>query len=132
MSDNITINHQITRAPAGSILVKHPENISKTRPYRKITVVHLHSGQPRAYADSYYEAEICIEGGSPSTVSGYDLPFGTGIGEEQVKNIARVLVRPFDDTPKHWASARLESIQCVKKEPTYAIWRVKVVEPFTD
>jgi hypothetical protein len=128
---SITIQHEGTTAPAGNILQKHPDNISGGC-WRRITVVSLQSGQPRPYADSIYESDICFEGGCRSTIKGYDINHGTKPFEDHVRSIARLLVRPFEDQPTSWASAQLVSIVCIEEGETYSIWRVKIVEPYTD
>jgi len=79
-----------------------------------------------------YEADICFEGGSRSTEKGYDLGFGSKPGQPHVKDIAKILVRAFEDEPSCWASARLESISKIEEGDLYSIWRVKIVQPYTD
>lgn len=131
MTSRIKIEHETSAAPAGNPLVKHPENIAATS-WQRITVAHIQAGQSRAYADSEYVSEICIEGGTLSTQAGYDLPFGTRRREESVKQIARVLVRNFSDRPETGADARLASISCIEQTGTYSKWLVRIVEPYMD
>lgn len=126
---NIAIQHETTKAPAGNSLVKHPESITCPS-WKRITVAVIQAGQVKRYGDSIYEADICFEGGTRSTLKGFDLPFGTSLTEERVKEVAKIFVHPFSDDPESWT--KLESIKCIEKGGTYSIWRVKIVSLYTD
>ena len=127
---SIAITHETKAAPAGNLLVKHPDNI-KSGAWQRITVANLQSGQSRRYADTVYEADIAIEGGCRSNMSGFDLPFGTGSNEDRVKEIARVMVAPWSDNPGPFG-ARLTEIKQIERTETYAIWHVVIVQPYCD
>ena len=88
---------------------------------KTITIKHIRSGQPRAYADSCYESVITFSGG---TLGKWTPP------EMTVKALAQVLVRSFVEPKdsKCWVDSVLKEI----KEESPGVWRIVIVEPYMD
>jgi hypothetical protein len=102
----------------------------------------LQAGQPRAYADSFYEAYISCR------VDGMLMDkavFYRDLGEDTVKSLARLFVHGFDDVPKDWAAPvlkicapvgptpEMKSISHEKWEPKHVSrWHVLIVLAYTD
>ena len=126
----IRINHEVATAPAGNALVKHPEDIQATS-WERITIATIRAGQERRYGDTIHEAELCIEGGTRSTIRDFDIPFGTKPSEARVRELARVLVRSFKDAENSSFGARV-TIALIEQADTFSRWHIKVVEPYTD
>ena len=90
-----------------------------------ITVQTIHRGQPRPYADHYFESVIT-----------YDRPFAESVPRAHSK----VLVEPWEEEGKgNWASGRLLSIEAIAPEQRPAgsmivskSWRVKITRAYTD
>lgn len=120
----------IKKSPDGTNnLIKHPDDIAPNSSWKRITVEHIRSGQPRPYADSVYEAIITIEGGIPSSQKGYDLRWR---GQEStIKEIAKMFVRNFADTPTPFQTG-LTEIEMIEETDFCRRWRVVIVEPYTD
>lgn len=130
MKPNITIDHEIQETQSGNFLVKHPANIVP-RQWNRITVAWIASGQPRRYADSVYEAHISFEGGCGSTQTDFDLPFGTGMGIEQIKKYVQLHIHSFDEPPQ-MGGGELVTLELVERGKTYSVWHAKVVVPYMD
>ena len=107
-----------------------------------IEIEILQAGQPRAYADSIYEAYIScrVEG---ALLRGKI--FYLRLTEETVKGLTQLFVHPFDDIPTHAFSPRLTlckpigpsqemiSISDEQWKPDFDTrWHVKVELLFTD
>ena len=109
---------------------------------RIIEIETVHAGQPRAYADAYYEAYITcrVEGTLMHGAQFYFI-----LQEANVRILTKMWVRNFPDTPPHMLSPYLAL--CEPVEPTQAMrdiadtqwqpgpgtrWHVKVVEPYAD
>lgn len=108
-----------------------------------IIIDHVQGGQARPYADSIYSAYIAKRREGVLTNGG---SFYVQLQEADVKEIARMLVRRFDDVPANCWCPRLE--ECRPVEPTQemieqsagdswtpkkgARWFVKIVEAYTD
>lgn len=109
---------------------------------RIIEIKTLRYGQPRPFADSFYEVEITsYEDGMLIGAKG----FYHNLSREQVLKIFKTFVHDFEDEPKCWADSWLKA--CEGIGPTEAMkakchekwepkqnsrWRVCVVQPFTD
>lgn len=108
-----------------------------------IEIENIQSGQPRAYADSIYEANISIFNmGILNDGSG----FYNNLSKERVIEIAKMFVHKFDDHPVGWFSPKL--IRCEPIGPTKEMtercthpkwqpglntrWNVVIKEAFTD
>jgi hypothetical protein len=88
-----------------------------------ITVETIHRGQPRPYADHYFEAIIT-----------YDKPFLETVPRAHSK----ALVEPWKEKEEStsWADARLISIEPIDGETkSYGViaksWRVKITRAYT-
>lgn len=88
-----------------------------------ITVETIHRGQPRPYADHYFEAIIT-----------YDRQFLEAVPRAHSK----ALVEPWEDADKasSWATGRLVSIEPIGGETKpYGVvansWRVKITRAYT-
>jgi hypothetical protein len=107
-----------------------------------IIVVHVQGGQPRPYADSIYSAYICKLREGVLTNGG---KFYIQLQELDIRDLARVLVRPFKDNPEHSLHPFLAEIR--EEEPTPEMiaesasgwkptkgsrWFVKIIEPYCD
>ena len=66
-----------------------------------VKIRHLAAGQPRAYADSMYVAEISCERHGVYTDGRV---VERALTEKEVKELARLFVCKFDDEPATWAS----------------------------
>lgn len=121
-----------TKAPAGNGLVAHPDFIDRAA-WNRVTVEHIYAGQTRLYAGSVWEARILIEGGTPSTREGFDVPFATKIKEDRVKLLTKALVHEFSDseTPA-WHEPKLASLEIESEGTTYRIWRAKITQECLD
>jgi hypothetical protein len=96
---------------------------------RIIAVKMLQTGQPRAYADSVYEAEITFTGKNISTrPAGVVLVTGSNPPREFVEKVTRLLVHDWDGG---WGGSltRMEKIQ---ESRGHSTWAVKIVVPYTD
>jgi len=147
-----------TKTPNGKYdLIEHPEGIAR-RPWRQVTIEHVRSGQPRAYADSIYEFLVTFEGGTPSTVEGYDnsfatlpvpKPYGEGVTviagptqeerEQQhwarIRSIMRVLVRDWRADSRREASigeSWLETLEVADQGQFFTTYRLVVIVPYMD
>lgn len=82
-------------------------------------VEYLQMGQPRAYADSIYEAKIKVisEG-----------IFNSDPEEEMIKRYANILVHNFEGTKPQLGKCHLEEIKKLEK----GYWYVKIVYPYDD
>lgn len=107
-----------------------------------VIVDHVQIGQPRPYADSVYSAYISKRREGVLTNNS---KFYIQLQESDVRELARVLVRPFKDNPEHSLTPHLA--ECRAEEPTTemieeaaegwkptrgARWFVKVIEPYCD
>lgn len=63
----------VVKRQHGGVLVRRDE----AGPWTNVRVEHVRTGQPRPYADSFYEYLVTFTGGHPSTVRGWHIPFGT-------------------------------------------------------
>jgi hypothetical protein len=108
-----------------------------------IEIESLQSGQPRPYADSFYEANISIFNvGTLTDGSG----FYQSLSKELVLKIAKILVHNFEEVPENWASPKL--VRCEPIGPTKEMiekcthpkwqpgpntrWNVVIKEEYTD
>ena len=107
-----------------------------------VIIEHVQSGQPRPYADSIYSAYISKRREGVLTDGG---SFYIQLQEPDVRELARVLVRPFKDNPEHVFVPCLA--ECRAEEPTEEMiklsagqnwkptkgsrWFVKIVETYT-
>ena len=105
-----------------------PHTIDVQKFDRVIGLKWIASGQPRPYADSVYHAELTFTGksGPLESVLGCHPP------ESCVKEIARVLVHPFCDAPKHGLESTLRKLECVENVPGLSRWVVVILSPYTD
>jgi len=108
---------------------------------RIIEIELLHTGQPRPYADAYYEAYItCRDSGTLM----HDAQFYYNLQEPDVRMLTKMWVHDFSDAPSHAFSPYLtlctpigptqemQDIADVKWQPAHATrWHVKVVVPYT-
>lgn len=93
----------------------------------RIEIEWLRSGQPRAYADTVREVLIRCSSTWDSTTGERDGTWEPQ--EEHVKAIVKMLVCKYaEEGEGNWASPRLKTF---KKEGR-GVWRVLVVEPYTD
>lgn len=108
-----------------------------------LIIEHVQTGQPRPYADSIYSAYISKRREGVLTEGG---KFFIELKEQDVRELTRLLVRPFDDQPSNVFRPRLE--ECRAVGPTNEMieeaagehwkpgkntrWFVKVVETYTD
>ena len=108
-----------------------------------LIIDHVQAGQARPYADSIYSAYISKRREGVLTNGG---KFYVQLKEADVREIARLLVRPFDDNPANVWRPRLE--ECRSVGPTSEMieesaddnwkpdkntrWFVKIVETYTD
>lgn len=90
-----------------------------------IEVKILRAGQPRAYADSFYEAEIEFKNWWNSTTGEREGKWDPD--ENFVRQITRMMVQPYADNAE-WHQARLEKIEKLG----VGKWKVLVVEPYLD
>lgn len=111
--------------------------------YRETVIIeHLQGGQPRAYADSVYEAIISIRVEGMLTNGGV---FYRDMSQPRVEQIVALFVRPFARPPKDAWSPVLEV--CEPTGPTTEMveeshpkwkpkkesrWRVVVRQPYCD
>lgn len=117
-------------APAGNLLRKRDESMGDSS-WTRVTVEVIHAGQPRPYADYYYEYLLTFEGGCNSTISGYDSPFGWKKTETKVRDVARAMCRPFKDEPENWASTICQLVTMVKETEFYQTWKIVLTEAYT-
>jgi hypothetical protein len=108
-----------------------------------IIIEHVQAGQPRPYADSIYSAYISKRREGVLTDGKV---FYVQLTEPAVRELARLLVRRFDDKALNAWSPTLkecfsvEATEEMKKETGSAAWSpkpgcrwfVKIVEPYTD
>jgi hypothetical protein len=108
-----------------------------------VIVEHVQSGQARPYADSIYAAYISKRREGVLTDGSN---FWIQLKESDVRELARVLVRPFVDNPENCFQPRLA--ECRSEEPTKEMiaesanehwrptkgsrWFVKIIETYTD
>lgn len=117
--------------PSGTVLTQHPEGFARS--WRRITVEHLHAGQSAAYKDSVYESLITFEGGSASTVPGFDTGFGTRPDERRVKEVVKILVHIFiEGAARNWSDPYLKSLTKEAEGEGWTQWRVVIVQPYLD
>lgn len=96
------------------------------QPNKRVDVYVIQAGQPRPYADSFYEADLVFSNWWKTNTG--EMRKGKWRPDEAtVKAIARILVEPFADEPA-WHDARLKSL--AETEP--GRWRVLVVQPYLD
>lgn len=106
-----------------------------------ISVQTIRAGQPRAYADSIYEALIFCHRPNVFTTGAPAMAF---ITEEEAKSLAKIFVHRFEDTPK-FLEPRLVSIKPEKNpcgldesstlfnwEGRAPCWRVVINQPYCD
>jgi hypothetical protein len=105
-----------------------------------ISVQSIRAGQAAPYQDTVYESLIFCHQPNVMTTNSPSIRI---IDIEQAKAIARIFVCNFDDTPKDWASPKLQFIRpeanpCGLKEldahkdqGLYSCWRVRVTLAFT-
>jgi hypothetical protein len=122
----------------GGILVAHPENLPR-RAWRQITMVHLAGGQRRPYADSVSTWEVTVEGGTPSTVDGFDLPWATRYREDSAMALAQTIDGWTYDgrTPElrkeiPWHAPRLTEFELVEQGDYWYTFRFSVTQPYLD
>lgn len=101
------------------------DQVVSAPPTFRVDVRTIRSGQPRAYADSFYEADLVFSNWWISTTGPRK---GTWCPPEAVvRALAEILVRDFSDTPL-LLDARLEKIERVAPDT----WRVLIREPYCD
>lgn len=102
----------------------------------------VHAGQPRRYADAYYEAYItCRDEGTLMDGAIFYLE----LSKEDVKILTQQWVRNFTKTPEHPFAPTLTVCKAVGPTPEmiqiahekwkpkkHSRWHVIVVEPYTD
>lgn len=90
--------------------------------YERMTIHRdmLAAGQPRAYADSVYEAVLTYEFRGPYAER-------MRLGREVVARHAKMLVHSWSDEPQ-WYEPRLADL--TETEPR--VWYVKVTAPYLD
>lgn len=108
-----------------------------------IIIDHVQGGQPRPYADSVYSAYISKRREGVLTDGG---KFYAQLSETDVKEIARLFVRRFEDQPANYWRPILVECRAVDPTPemiaesagdswkpsTGSRWFVKIVEAYTD
>lgn len=88
---------------------------------RTIAIETIRGGQPRPYADSYYEAVITYGGGIGAI--GFDPT------EEIVKKHIKAVFHDFyEKDKKEWYQPYLEKLEKVD----VGKWRVLIIEPYLD
>lgn len=73
-----------------------------------VIIDHVQAGQPRAYADSVYSAYITKRREGVLTNGG---KFYIQLKEPDVREMARIFVRPFKDNPEYSLMAHLAEIR---------------------
>lgn len=110
-----------------------------------VIIDHIQGGQPRPYADAVYSAYISKRREGVLTNGG---KFYIQLQENDVREMARLFVRPFKDNPEYSLMPYLAEIRI--EEPTTEMieecasagetwkpqagtrWFVKVIQPYTD
>jgi hypothetical protein len=96
-------------------------------PTDRISRQYLRTGQPRAYADSFYEARILWEWrGTNDKGDWQPRPIAESVAKEMLVPLVKAGVQPAGEG--NWASPRLR--ECVQEAPGQ--WRILVVSPYTD
>lgn len=107
-----------------------------------LVIERLQAGQPRAYADSYYEGIISLRNDGTLT---HDGVFYQELNEDLVKRIAKLFLHPFPDKPECWADPILKVCEAIGpteemvstahekwKPKKHSRWRVVIVDPYKD
>jgi hypothetical protein len=92
----------------------------------RVTVERLRAGQPRAYADSVYEAILRVEW-VPYFLNQPEEWAPAQFEESVIKRYVRALVHEFSDKPEFLEP----SLTMLKKEAT-GVWHAIVTQPYCD
>jgi len=101
----------------------------------RIEVEWIQAGQPRAYADSVYEAKISFMQKNAIRQGEVTKRYVT---EDEAKKIAQMFVRPFHEgSDRAWHHAKLAVCAMLDAKKAMGAekasqWRVKIVEPYKD
>ena len=84
-----------------------------------IEIEVIRAGQPRPYADSFFESILTFKAEDENAKWTPD--------EKTVREIAKILVHNFEDKP-NWHDPELKEIQKIAENK----WRVLIFSPFLD